>query len=535
VGVFDGERRALTVGILLAVGAFAVEGMGVVPALPTAVKELGGLGLFGWAFSAFMLAWIVGTIGGGLIADARGPRLPMGLGLLGFAVGLLVAGSAREMVQFLSGRALQGLGGGAMVSAAYVAIARGYPDEMRARMMALTASVWILPAVVGPAASGAVAQWVGWRWVFVGIVPVIAFTALVVLPPLGRFQVKQSVAGTARMVAAIRVAVGAALVLAAENAYRWASTAAAQTSAAASHTADQTAAHAAAPAAAVTDAAVQAASAGLVMDAAVQAGAVADAAVQAAAMAQPVVDAHGAVAVGVQYGAIAAAAGFVIVGLVLAVPALRALLPRGTFVARRGLPAGLAVRGLLAFSYFGTEAFVPLGAGELRGATPTQAGLALTAGALGWISASWAQDRMETSGGAAGRIARVRLGLALLAVGIAVVAAALLTSLPFSLVPVGWAIGGAGIGLAYSAGGLICIAAAPQGQEGEVSGQLQLAEALSTAAGAGLGGVMLATLGRLGQTPRQAHAAVFAVTVFAALLGALLSSRHQSAAAMRAA
>ncbi|MET0595313.1 MAG: MFS transporter, partial [Polyangiaceae bacterium] len=65
--VFDHERRTLTAGILLTVTLFAVEGMGVVPALPTAVRDLGGLSLFGWAFSAFMLAWLVGTVAGGIL------------------------------------------------------------------------------------------------------------------------------------------------------------------------------------------------------------------------------------------------------------------------------------------------------------------------------------------------------------------------------------------------------------------------------------------------------------------------------------
>jgi len=75
--VFDRDRRSLTAGILLTVTTFAVEGMGIVPALPTAVRDLDGLPLFGWAFSAFMLAWLVGTVGGGLLADARGPYRSM--------------------------------------------------------------------------------------------------------------------------------------------------------------------------------------------------------------------------------------------------------------------------------------------------------------------------------------------------------------------------------------------------------------------------------------------------------------------------
>jgi MFS family permease len=443
-GVFGRERRALTFGILLAIATFAVEGMGVVPALPTAVRALSGLPLFGWAFSAFMLAWMVGTIAGGLAADARGPRLPMALGLGAFAAGLALAGSAHGMAQFLAGRALQGLGGGGVVSASYVAIARGYPDALRARMMAVTASVWVLPAVVGPAASGAIAEWVGWRWVFAGILPFLAITALVVLPPLGRFAIRQPVAGGRRMLSVLGVATGAGLVIAAPDLVRFG-----------------------------------------------------DAATIASA----------------------------IVGIALMVPGLRALLPRGTFTARPVLPAGLVLRGLLAYAFFGTEAFVPLGAGVLRGATPTQAGLALTAAALGWVSASWAQDRIEAREGPAARPRRVALGTLGVALGIAGVAVALLTRAPLPLVSLGWAVAGAGVGFGYTAGGLICLAEAPAGQEGEVSGQLQLAEALATSAGTGLGGALLAALGRAGRPPRESFAAVFAITLLVAFLGAAVSSR----------
>ena len=113
-----------------------------------------------------------------------------------------------------------------------------------------------------------------------------------------------------------------------------------------------------------------------------------------------------------------------------------------------------------------------------------------------------------------------------MACGIAVAAASLLTSLPLYAVHLGWAIAGTGIGLAYSAGGLLCIAASPPGQEGEVSGQLQLAEALSTAAGTGLGGALLTALARAGYAPRASHAAVFAVTLGAALLGAAIAPRQ---------
>jgi MFS family permease len=322
-------------------------------------------------------------------------------------------------------------------------------------MMALTSSVWILPAVIGPALAGTVAERIGWRFVFLGIAPLMAVVALVVLPPLARFGVKRPLVGAARLGSAVRVAAGSACVLAAPSLY---------------------------------------------------------AAGQSIGDSSPFAFAgEGVVALAILAGAI------------VLVPGLRALLPKGTFRAARGLPAGLAVRGLLAYAFFGTEAFVPLGSGDLRGVAPARAGLALTAGAVGWVSAAWLQDRLESRRGAAGRPVVVGAGFLVLAAGIAIVALVLVTSLPVWLIPVGWVVAGTGIGLAYSAGGLVCIAAGGKGEEGQVAAQLQIAEALSTAAGTGVGGALLASIVRLGGSSRQAHAAVFAVTLGTALLGMLVA------------
>ncbi|MCC6526389.1 MAG: MFS transporter [Polyangiaceae bacterium] len=443
-GIFAPGRRRLTAGILLAIGVFAVEGMGVVPALPLAMRELGALGAFAWSFSAFMLAWLVGTVAAGLLADARGPRLPMATGLVMFGAGLLAASAAPHVAPFLAGRALQGAGGGGMMAAAYVAVARGYPDALRARMMAVTASVWILPAAVGPVLSGAVAEWVGWRFVFLGVVPLVALAALVVLAPLAALDTRRQNDGGARLISALRVALGAATILGAAGLF----------------------------------------------------------------------ETHLALGLAV-----------LAPGLWLFVPALGTLLPRGTFLARRGLPAGMAARALLSFSFFGTEALVPLVTMELRGATATRAGLALTAGAAGWISASWALDRLEARVGAARRVRAVGGGFALVAAGTALVAGVLLSSLPLWLLLVGWSVAGAGIGLAYSAGTLLCFAAAPPGREGEVSGQLQVAEALSNAAGTGLGGALATGLLSVGASAEQAYGAVFALTVSAGAAGVALAPR----------
>jgi MFS family permease len=60
-------------------------------------------------------------------------------------------------------------------------------------MMAVLATAWVVPGLVGPAISAAVASLVGWRWVFLGLLPVVAVTGSIALPALFRLG-KQPVA-----------------------------------------------------------------------------------------------------------------------------------------------------------------------------------------------------------------------------------------------------------------------------------------------------------------------------------------------------
>jgi MFS family permease len=165
-GVFSPAFRGLSIGVLVLMTSIAVEGMAVATVLPTVANELSGLEWYGWAFSAFMLASLVGAIGGGEVADRRSPGLAGQLALTVFAVGLIVAGLAPTWPILLLGRVLQGLGAGGLGTLAYLAVARGYPEPLRPRLLALLSSAWVLPALVGPAVAGLVAEHATWRLVF---------------------------------------------------------------------------------------------------------------------------------------------------------------------------------------------------------------------------------------------------------------------------------------------------------------------------------------------------------------------------------
>jgi hypothetical protein len=81
-GVFSAEFRGLSIGVLVLMTSIAVEGMAIATILPTAAAALDGLEWYGWAFSAFMLASLVGAISGGELADRRSPAFAGQLALV---------------------------------------------------------------------------------------------------------------------------------------------------------------------------------------------------------------------------------------------------------------------------------------------------------------------------------------------------------------------------------------------------------------------------------------------------------------------
>ncbi|WP_045234283.1 MFS transporter, partial [Deinococcus pimensis] len=108
---FSPSRRALSTGLLLTVLLIAFESLAVATVLPVVARELRGVRLYGWAFSAFFMGYLLSTIVLGGLADRLGPARPFVAGLALFAAGLCVAGLARNMEVFIAGRTLQGLGG----------------------------------------------------------------------------------------------------------------------------------------------------------------------------------------------------------------------------------------------------------------------------------------------------------------------------------------------------------------------------------------------------------------------------------------
>ena len=327
--IFARPYRETSIGLVLIVLIVAFEAMSVTTAMPTVVEALDGMAWYAWPFSAFMVANLLGLVLAGEVSDRWGPAKPMVAGLVTFGAGLLIAGTATTMAQLIAGRLVQGLGGGTLVVVLYVLIGTTYPPALHPRAFGLTAVGWVMPSLIGPVIAGTLAEHAHWRLVFLGLVPLVAVGAMLIVPGL-RMAVRPSSPAPPEPDAQQSRTAGVGVYRGGGRS-RW-------------------------PFALF-------AGAGVVL-------------LQLA---------------GERGGPSAVPLG--IAGLVALLLAIRVLLPVGTVRARRGLPAVVLLRGIAAGSFFAVDTLVPLTLSSVHGYSATAAGLPLTFGAIGWSGVSWLQGR----------------------------------------------------------------------------------------------------------------------------------------------
>ncbi|MFF5971691.1 MFS transporter [Streptomyces sp. NPDC012769] len=454
--VLDRGHRALSIGIVSVVLLIAFEATAVGTAMPVAARELDGISLYAFAFSAYFTTSLFGMVLAGQWSDRKGPLRPLAVGMSCFAAGLLLSGTAGTMWLFILGRAVQGLGGGLVIVALYVVISRAYEEHLRPAIMAAFAASWVVPSVVGPLASGTITEHLGWRWVFVGIPALVVFPLALALP-----AIRRTASGPAdpdapvapwdrrRIRLALGISAGVGLLQYAGQELRWLSLL---------------------PAAA---------------------------------------------------------------GAALLVPAVRGLLPRGTYRAARGLPSVVLLRGIAAGSFIAAESFVPLMLVTQRGLTPTLAGLSLAVGGLTWALGSWVQSRPRTEP-YRGRL--VVVGMVLVATAIAAAPAVLITAVPVWVVAAAWTWGCFGMGMVIASTSVLLLKLSAPEEAGSNSAALQISDGLSNVLLLAAGGAAFAALGggavghavsadaSTGSHP-AAFAAVFLPMAAVAAIGAWVATR----------
>jgi EmrB/QacA subfamily drug resistance transporter len=159
-------------GLLLGILMAAMDNTIVATAIGTIVSDLGGLDKFVWITSAYMVAVMAGMPIFGKLSDMYGRKRFYVFGLLIFLVGSALCGTAQSIVQLSIYRAIQGIGGGALMPIAFTIVFDIFPIEQRGKMTGLLGAVFGSASVFGPLIGAYLTENLSWHWVFYVNLPI---------------------------------------------------------------------------------------------------------------------------------------------------------------------------------------------------------------------------------------------------------------------------------------------------------------------------------------------------------------------------
>ncbi|MCU1513682.1 MAG: hypothetical protein JWO10_772 [Microbacteriaceae bacterium] len=200
--------RLIIGGLMAGVALSSLDHQIIATALPTVVGDLGGLDQISWVITAYLLASTAVTPLYGKISDILGRRPVFLTAIIIFLIGSMGAGLAQNMTQLIVLRAIQGVGGGGLISLAQTVIGDISTPRDRAKYQGYIGVVVATCSVLGPALGGVITDLASWRWVFfinvpVGIVALVTVSSVLKYVPQQRVQRSIDYLGSILLVVAI--------------------------------------------------------------------------------------------------------------------------------------------------------------------------------------------------------------------------------------------------------------------------------------------------------------------------------------------
>ncbi len=167
------RRQLLTFsGLLMAMLLASLDQTIVSTALPTIVRDLGGLDQLSWVVTAYLLTATVSTPVWGRASDLYGRKTLFQASISVFLAGSALSGVAGSLGELIAFRALQGLGAGGLMTLAMAIVADIVSPRERGRYQGYIQMVFVLASVAGPLLGGLFAEHLSWRWVFYVNLPI---------------------------------------------------------------------------------------------------------------------------------------------------------------------------------------------------------------------------------------------------------------------------------------------------------------------------------------------------------------------------
>jgi EmrB/QacA subfamily drug resistance transporter len=160
------EVRSIIFGVMVAMFLAALDQTIVATAMPTIGRTLGDFENLPWIVTTYLLTSTAVTPLYGKISDIAGRRVTLLVAIGIFMLGSILCALAPSMLALILARALQGLGGGGLISLAQTIIADIVSPMERARYQVYIASVYATSSVAGPALGGFMAEKLHWSAIF---------------------------------------------------------------------------------------------------------------------------------------------------------------------------------------------------------------------------------------------------------------------------------------------------------------------------------------------------------------------------------
>lgn len=163
----------------------ALEQTIVAPALPSIGQQFGNPVLLPWVATAYLLAVTVASPIFGTLADTMGRQRAVYLALGLFLAGAFGSAVVESMQMLVATRAVQGIGGGGLVSLPFVIVADTVPIHYRPRYGALISTLFAVASIGGPPIGGILTEFLHWRFIFWLNLPIgfLALAMLLMQPP----------------------------------------------------------------------------------------------------------------------------------------------------------------------------------------------------------------------------------------------------------------------------------------------------------------------------------------------------------------